>query len=242
MHKLTSSNSRSSRPARGAVSRRDFLKGTAATSGLVIGFHLVTGPKLAHAQQPAPPASPPNAFLRIGKDGSITVQVKHLEFGQGVMTALPMLVAEELECDWTKVRSELAPAAPVYTHLGFGMQMTGGSSSVVNSWTQLRTVGAMARAMLIQAAAAQWKVDAAKCKTQNGMVVGPKAQKAAYGALADAAMALPMFANTRDTSSRRRASMAAHAVFSAGVPFGPAFGGRSSSLGSAPKTASYSRR
>jgi isoquinoline 1-oxidoreductase beta subunit len=192
MHKLTSSNSRSSRPARSAVSRRDFLKGTAATTGLVIGFHLVTGPKLAHAQQPAPPASPPNAFLRIGKDGSITVQVKHLEFGQGVMTALPMLVAEELDCDWTKVRSELAPAAPVYTHLGFGMQMTGGSSSVNNSWTQLRTVGAMARAMLIQAAATQWKVDAAKCKTQNGMVVGPKGQKAAYGALADAAMALPM--------------------------------------------------
>lgn len=193
MHKLLSSRKSSTRAVRGAVTRRDFLKGAAASSGLVIGFHLATGPRIAQAQQPpAPPPSPPNAFLRIGKDGSITVQVKHLEFGQGVMTSLPMLVAEELDCDWSKVRSELAPAAPAYYHLGFGMQGTGGSSSVVNSWTQLRTVGAMARAMLIQAAATLWKVDAAQCKTQGGMVLGPKGQKASYGSLADAAMALPM--------------------------------------------------
>jgi isoquinoline 1-oxidoreductase subunit beta len=173
------------------LSRRDFLKGSAATGGLVIGFQLSLGNKLANAQTPPPP-SPPNAFLRIGKDGSVTVQVKHLEFGQGVMTSLPMLVAEELDCDWAKVRSELAPAAPVYANLNFGMQGTGGSTSVNNSWTQLRTVGAMARAMLIQAAATQWKVDAAKCKTASGVVIGPTGQKANYGALADAAMALKM--------------------------------------------------
>ena len=140
----------------------------------------------------APNLNVPNAFLKIAKDGSVTVQVKHLEFGQGVMTSLPMLVAEELDCDWTKVRAELAPAAPVYAHTMFGMQMTGGSSSVANSWVQLRTVGAMARTMLISAAANQWKVDAAKCRAENGMVMGPSGQKANIGALAVAAAALPV--------------------------------------------------
>jgi isoquinoline 1-oxidoreductase beta subunit len=174
-----------------ATTRRQFLKASAAASGgLVIGFNLVAGNRLAAAQQP--PAAPvePNAFLRIAKDGSVTVQVKHLEFGQGVMTSLPMLVAEELDCDWTKVRSELAPAAPAYVHTAFGMQMTGGSSSVVNSWTQMRTVGAMARGMLIAAAAEQWKVGADKCRTEMGVVIGPAGQKASYGSLADAAAKL----------------------------------------------------
>ncbi len=173
-----------------ATSRRQFLKASsAATGGLVIGFYLPGGNKLANAQAPTA-AIPPNAFLRIGKDGSVTVQVKHLEFGQGVMTSLPMLVAEELECDWTKVRSELAPAGAAYAHTAFGMQMTGGSSSVVNSWVQMRTVGAMARTMLITAAANKWKVDPTKCRAENGVVIGPAGRKANYGALADAANAL----------------------------------------------------
>ena len=173
--------------------RRQFLKATTATTGgLVIGFYLPGGNKLANAQAPQAPQAiiPPNAFLRIAKDGSVTVQVKHLEFGQGVMTSLPMLVAEELECDWTKVRSELAPAGAAYAHTMFGMQMTGGSSSVVNSWTQMRTVGAMARTMLISAAANRWKVDPAQCRAENGVVIGPAGQKANFGALADAANAL----------------------------------------------------
>ena len=174
-------------------SRREFLKAGAATSGgLVIGFNLSLGNKIAMAQAPDKPnLNQPNAFLRIARDGSVTVQVKHLEFGQGVMTSLPMLVAEELECDWSKVRSELAPAAPVYAHTAFGMQMTGGSSSVVNSWEQLRTVGAMARMMLVSAAANRWKVDAALCRAVNGNVMGPKGQRASYGELADEAAKLP---------------------------------------------------
>ncbi len=174
-------------------SRRDFLKAGAATSGgLVIGFNLSIGNKLALAQAPqAPNLNQPNAFLRIARDGSVTVQVKHLEFGQGVLTSLPMLVAEELECDWSKVRAELAPAAPVYAHTGFGMQMTGGSSSVSNSWDQLRTVGAMARMMLVSAAANRWKVSAGKCRAVNGAVIGPAGQKANYGDLADDAAKLP---------------------------------------------------
>lgn len=172
-----------------SVSRRDFLKASAATGGLVIGFNLFSGNRIAHAQA-APPAVPPNAFLRIARDGSVTVQVKHLEFGQGVMTSLPMMVAEELDCDWSKVRSELAPAAPAYAHTAFGMQMTGGSSSVSNSFIQLRTAGAMARSMLISAAAAQWKVDPAQCSTSNGSIIGPGGRKAGFGDFADAANAL----------------------------------------------------
>ena len=174
-------------------SRREFLKASAATSGgLVIGFNLTIGNKLALAQAPAAPnLNQPNAFLRIAKDGAVTVQVKHVEIGQGVLTSLPMLVAEELGCDWSKVRSELAPAAPVYAHNAFGMQITGGSSSVTNSWDQLRTVGAMGRTMLVTAAANRWKVDAGKCRTANGMVMGPTGQKASFGDLADDAAKLP---------------------------------------------------
>jgi len=178
------------------ISRRRFLKSSAAVAGgLVIGFHLPEGTRRAFAQAPQRPPVPPNAFLRIGKDGSVTVMVKHLEFGQGVTTSLPMIVAEELECDWTKVRYALAPAAPEYAHTIFGMQMTGGSSSVVNSWMQLRTVGAQARTMLMQAAADQWKVNVSQVRAENGAIVGPSGQRATYGELADAAARLPVPAN-----------------------------------------------
>ncbi|MEQ1519528.1 MAG: molybdopterin cofactor-binding domain-containing protein, partial [Usitatibacteraceae bacterium] len=173
------------------VKRRQFLKASAATAGgLVIGFSLPGANKRADAQTPPPPNTTPNAFLRIARDGSVTVQVKHLEFGQGVMTSLPMLVAEELDCDWNKVRAELAPAAPQFAHTMFGMQMTGGSSSVNNSFMQMRMVGATARAMLVSAAATKWKVNAAACKTANGFVIGPAGQKENFGALADAANAM----------------------------------------------------
>ena len=176
-------------------SRREFLKSSTALSGaLVIGFWLpeLSGRRAFAQQPPKPPAAPPNAFLRIGKDGSVTVLVKHLEFGQGVTTSLPMLVAEELECDWAKVRGELAPAGPEYAHTMFGMQMTGGSSSVVNSYDQLRAVGAQARTMLVQAAATQWKVKPAECRVEKGVVIGPGNRKLTYGQLAEAAMKLPV--------------------------------------------------
>jgi isoquinoline 1-oxidoreductase beta subunit len=178
------------------TSRRRFLQSSAGLAGaLVIGFWLPQGRGRFEALaqgMPKPPAVPPNAFLRIGKDGSVTVLVKHLEFGQGVTTALPMLVAEELECDWSKVRAELAPAGPEYAHTAFGMQMTGGSSSVSNSYDQLRTVGAQARTMLLQAAAAQWKVKPAELRAERGFVIGPGGKRLAYGQLAEAAARLPV--------------------------------------------------
>ena len=186
-----------------AKTRRQFLKVSAvATGGLLIGFYLPGATKLAFAQTAPKANTTPNAFLRIARDGSVTVQVKHLEFGQGVMTSLPMLVAEELDCDWSKVRAELAPAAPQFAHTTFGMQMTGGSSSVVNSWTQMRSVGAAARAMLVSAAASKWKINAADCHTENGTVIGPAGQKASYGTLADAANALPVPDNVKLKEAR----------------------------------------
>ena len=177
-----------------AESRRRFLKSSAGLAGaLVIGFWMPIGRgRFALAQQPPRAAIAPNAFLRIGKDGSITVLVKHLEFGQGVTTSLPMLLAEELDCDWAKVRSELAPAGPEYVHTAFGIQMTGGSSSVWNSYEQLRTAGAQARAMLMQAAASQWKVKLSEVRTDKGFVLGPGGRRLAYGTLAEAAGKLPV--------------------------------------------------
>jgi isoquinoline 1-oxidoreductase subunit beta len=173
--------------------RRRFLRSSAGLAGvLVVGFVLPEGRgRFAQAQEPKK-AIAPNAFVRIAKDGSVTVIVKHLEFGQGVLTSLPMILAEELECDWTRVRSELAPAAPEYAHTAFGMQMTGGSSSVWNSWDQLRTAGAQARTMLIEAAARQWKVSPTDCRAEKGFVLGPGKRRLSYGQLTEAASKLPV--------------------------------------------------
>ena len=193
-------------------SRRKFLRtSTALTGGLVIGFHLPGANRIAEAQQPmlpmapsatqpapapAPPPEkpvyPPNAFIRIGADNSVTILVSKLEFGQGVLTSIPMLIAEELECDWAKVKAEHAPVAAVYNNPLLGLQMTGGSMSVATSWDQLRTVGAQARTMLIQAAANEWKVPVTECRAERGEVVHTSGRKLAYGALADAANKLPL--------------------------------------------------
>ena len=176
------------------ISRRKFMQVSAAVAGaLVIPVWLPEGVgRLARGQAAEKKPIPPNAFVRIGKDNTVTVMVKHLEFGQGVTTSLAMLVAEELECDWSKVRAELAPAAPEYAHTAFGMQMTGGSSSVWNSYDQLRTAGAQARMMLMQAAADQWKVPVAQVRAERGSILGPGGKHATYGQLAEAAAKLPV--------------------------------------------------
>ncbi|HVV82046.1 MAG TPA: molybdopterin cofactor-binding domain-containing protein [Kofleriaceae bacterium] len=171
------------------ISRRGFLQGAAA--GLAITFYVPTGLKAA-PKPPAPPAAlpPPNAFLRIGTDDSVTVVLAHAEMGQGIWTGLAMLIAEELECDWAKVRCEHAPAAPVYGVPGMGMQMTGGSSSTRGELDRYRTVGAAARDMLVRAAAARWKTSPARLTVDKG-VVHFGARSATFGELAAAAMALP---------------------------------------------------
>src|SRR5579863_9602228 len=154
------------------MERRDFLKiSVAAGGGLLIGFRFPGISTLASAQ-PAPANTfMPNAFVRIGTDERVTVIVNHSEMGQGVYTSLPMLLAEELDADWTKVGYESAPVDPKYNHPAFGMQMTGGSSSVWSGLEQFRQAGAVARALLVAAAAQQWKVDPSACHTDNGAVL-----------------------------------------------------------------------
>src|SRR5471032_1271618 len=142
------------------LSRRRFLKTSAAAGGgLVIGLYVPFVNRVGVAQQNSAPFAP-NAFIRIGMDDSVTVIVNHSEMGQGVYTALPMLVAEELDADWSKVRVESAPVDAVYNHTAFGIQITGGSSSTWSEYDRLRKAGATARAMLIAAAAQTWNVDA----------------------------------------------------------------------------------
>src|SRR5262249_3669377 len=127
----------------------------------------------------------------IAPDNTVTILLKHSEMGQGIWTSLPMVLAEELDCDWAQVRAEHAPAAPAYAHTAFGMQMTGGSTSTWESFEQLRKAGAMARVLLIQAAAQKWNLPPADCRTEQGYVLAGGGHKASYGELADAAAKLP---------------------------------------------------
>src|SRR5262249_15948910 len=137
----------------------------------------------------APKLPAPNAFLRIGTDESITVLLAHSEMGQGIWTTLPILLAEELDCDWSKIRAEHAPAAPPYAHTAFGIQTTGGSTTTWSEFDRYRQVGALAREMLIQAAAKQWGVNPQSCRAANGFVArGDK--RLSYGKLAAAAQEL----------------------------------------------------
>ena len=173
-----------------AISRRELL--AASGTGLVIAFiipgraeALLAGP----ARKPKPLPSP-NAFLRIGTDDTVAVLLSHSEMGQGIWTTLPLLVAEELGCDWSKIRVEHAPAHPAYAHTGFGMQMTGGSTSTWSEYDRYRTVGALARELLVRAAAEEWKTDAAKLRVENGYVI-EGSRRASFGQLAERARALP---------------------------------------------------
>jgi len=177
----------------GAVSsftRREFLlAGSLAAGGLIVAFFVPGAKRLAWAQAPEPDGAglpPPNAFLRIGTDDSITVLIAHSEMGQGIWTTLPMLIAEELDADWSKVRVEHAPAEAVYAHTAFGMQMTGGSSTTWSEFERYRQAGALARALLVQAAAERYGVAPDACRTENGMVIAG-GERVRYGALADAA-------------------------------------------------------
>ena len=122
------------------------------------------------------PFEQPSAFVRIDTDGTVTVTINRLDFGQGVQTGLPMILAEELDADWSKVRSVHGDANPAYADPAFGMHLTGGSNSLKNSYTQYRELGARTRAMLVSAAAAQWGVDASTCAPTQGFVVAPAAK------------------------------------------------------------------
>jgi isoquinoline 1-oxidoreductase subunit beta len=179
------------------LSRRVALKGVA---GLVIGVCL---PSVTSAQSGAArvgvgersaTAFAPNAFVRVGTDDTVTVLIKHIEFGQGPFTGLSTLVAEEMDADWSKVRAEHAPSNPeLYKNFVLGAQGTGGSTAMANSYEQMRKAGAAARAMLVQAAAQAWGVPVAEITVEQGVLRHPGSGRAGrFGEFAQAAAALPV--------------------------------------------------
>lgn len=171
-------------------SRRQFLTGGLA-GGLLLAFHL----PVRAANEPVPmayaPQGPfePNAFIRIDGDGKITLVMPQVEMGQGIYTAIAMILAEEMDADYSQVTLMHAPPnEKLYANPLLGIQATGGSTSVRAFWMPLRKAGAGARAMLVQAAAQEWQVEPAGCTTSNGQVSHAASdRKLAYGALAEAA-------------------------------------------------------
>ncbi|MFQ3582321.1 MAG: xanthine dehydrogenase family protein molybdopterin-binding subunit [Chloracidobacterium sp.] len=170
------------------LSRRDFLTGvTLAGAALTLGCQVESADSRVTAAGGA--ALAPNAFLTIHPDGRILITVNKTEMGQGVRTGLPMLVAEELDADWSAVTVETASFDPSR----YGFQGTGGSGSLRGAWEPLRRTGATARAMLVEVAARRWNVAAADCRTEAGYVLHPSdpAKKLSYGELVADAAALP---------------------------------------------------
>lgn len=176
------------------MKRRDFLRtGAAVGGGLLISLYLPELAQAGSADATSPPISTPatfspNAFIRIGTDETVTIIVGKAEMGQGVYTSLPMLVAEELEADWSKIKVESAPVDAAYNHPAFGIQMTGGSTSTASEWERLRKAGATARVMLIAAAAQSWKVLPDSLHAEKGYVIhAASGRRASFGSLADIA-------------------------------------------------------
>src|SRR5579863_3714988 len=173
------------------LNRRNFLQaGATAAGGLMIGFYLPERSPLA-AQAAAAAPSKLNAFVRIGADDSVTLMIHKSEMGQGTVTSLSMLLAEELECNWSKIRTEFPGVEPAFA--AGGMMGAYGSLSIRTSWQPLRQAGAQAREMLIAAAAQKWGVDKSQCKADNGSILNTATNaKLTYGSLADAASKLPV--------------------------------------------------
>ena len=173
--------------------RRRFLK-LAGAGGLALGAfpHLASAQAAAGSESASAlkPTEQPSAFVQIAPNGEVTVTINRLEFGQGVQTALPMILAEELDADWSRVRSRHGSNDGAYVDPRFGMHLTGGSNSIKHSFLQYRELGARARAMLLGAAAARWNVDVGRLRTESGRVIGPNGRQLGYGELAEAAMAL----------------------------------------------------
>ncbi|KQT54836.1 twin-arginine translocation pathway signal protein [Aureimonas sp. Leaf454] len=173
-------------------SRRAFIAG----SGLVIGLALAPKGFAAMATQGVPAGGAPdlqalNAFVKIGADDTVTILSKHIEFGQGPFTGLATLVAEELDADWSQMRAVHSPADDtIYANLAFGLQGTGGSTAIANSYEQMRKAGATAKAMLVAAAAREWAVPAAEITVQKGRIQhAASGKESGFGAFADKAAA-----------------------------------------------------
>src|SRR5215470_6200052 len=177
-----------------SVSRREFLTaGAALGGGLLIAWRVDARTLFPAAKAAAPPFAP-NGFIRVGRDGKVTIVVCQVEMGQGTYTSMPMLVAEELEVGLDQIQVEHAPPdAKTYVNPAIGDQITGGSTSVRGFFAPLRSAGATARTMLVAAAAQTWKVEPGTCQAARGVVThGPSKRQLAYGALVDKAATLPV--------------------------------------------------
>src|SRR5438034_8656819 len=174
-------------------SRRSFLRvSTSAAGGLLVSLYLDFPLTAQEGAQPQPKIYPPDAFVHIKPDGKILITVNRLEFGQGVHTSLPMILADEMDADWSQVVAELAPAADVYKDPASGIRMVGGSGSIAHSFQQYRELGAKTRAMLIAAAADRWHLSPDQCRSENSVVYGPGNRSARYAELANDAARKPI--------------------------------------------------
>jgi isoquinoline 1-oxidoreductase beta subunit len=175
------------------LDRRSFLRvSSVAAGGLLVALYFDLPAASAQENQPPAKIYPPDAFVHIRPDGKIMITVNRLEFGQGVHTALPMVLADEMDADWSQVIAELAPAAEVYKDPVFGIQMVGGSGSIAHSFQQYRELGAKVRVMLIATAADRWRVTADQCRTKASVVYGPNNQTIKYADLANDAARKPV--------------------------------------------------
>jgi isoquinoline 1-oxidoreductase beta subunit len=177
------------------LDRRTFLKTTAAAGGgLMIGGYLPTALGRSAGTLEAAGSFEPNIWLKVNSDDTVRIMLTQLEMGQGVMTSMPMLVAEELDMDWAKIKTEWTPADAKYGNPNFGgQQLTAGSNSVRGMWKILRGAGATARAMIVTAAAQTWNVPENTLTTEKGEVIHKaSSRRAKYGTLVDKAAALPV--------------------------------------------------
>src|SRR5262245_17109797 len=192
-HQASQASGRHEQPSATALSRRSLLRAGAAAGGglmLSLSLPLATGEAAAATGE----AFTPNAFVRIGRDGQIVLTMPYVEMGQGTYTSIPMLIAEELEVDLKQVQLEHAPPnEKLYANPLLGVQATGNSNAVRAAWQPLRQAGAVARTMLVAAAAARWNVDPATCRAERGEVVhAPTGRRIAYGELAADAARVPV--------------------------------------------------
>lgn len=187
------------------INRRNFLQiGISLSGSLILGLNFSSPEGIGEAEAMTSASYALNAFVRISTDDTITIIVNKSEMGQGVYTSLPMLIAEELECDWKKIRVEAAPVNPVYNHTEWGpMQATGGSTSIRSEWERFREAGATAREMLLAAAAKTWKVNKKTCRAENGRVFDSSGRSLTFGDLAKTAarMPLPKQVNLKDPAN-----------------------------------------
>ncbi|MBI4365326.1 MAG: xanthine dehydrogenase family protein molybdopterin-binding subunit, partial [Deltaproteobacteria bacterium] len=173
------------------INRRNFVIGTATVGGgLALGIDLPFGPKAASAQGATPELG---VWVVVKPDDTVVIRIARSEMGQGSITGLAQLVAEELECDWSKVTYEYpTPGQHVARKRAWGSYSTGGSRGIRESHQYVREGGAAARLMLIQAAANEWKVPADQCKAENSVITGPGGRKTTFGKMAEAASKLPV--------------------------------------------------